>query len=159
MSTFYAISFRDGKIGVLDTRDNVTEYYAPNDLIAFLNKGLVINGVTLATKLNPIFTLNGLTVNLAYPIHKQFGNWVVALLRKGDRYGSTLSSVVKEDTLFFYYVSDKFSKPKYPLGQFVSSYYLKTILSHTGGLILQMDEPLWRIDEDTMNRIKEWASN
>lgn len=44
------------------------------------------------------------------------------------------------------------------LGQFVSRYYLDTILKSQGGLCLQGDVPAWDIPDDSMNEVRTWAS-
>lgn len=159
MSSFYAIDFKDRKLGVLDKFDKVVEYYTLDQIKSFIKDGIIINGVTLDEKTNPIYTLNGLKVNLAYRKHKKFGKWIVAVLKSGDKYGSTLSSCVKEDTVMFYDSSVSWSKQEYPFGQFISSYYLQTLLEHTGGLSLDASIPSWCVDAKTFKEIREWLEN
>ena len=42
------------------------------------------------------------------------------------------------------------------LGQFVSSYYIDTVLEVDGGLCLDGGVPYWSIGPGTMTRIKTW---
>lgn len=160
MSSFYAVDFKDGKLGILDTSDKIVEYYTPSEVKDIIKRhDFVINGVSvLDEKTNPMFSLDGLKINLAYRTHKKFGRWIVALLREGDRYGSTLSSVVKKDTVFFYDSSVSWSRQEYPYGQFVSSYYLDTIFDHEGGLCLDASVSSWVIDSETMDSILDWLA-
>lgn len=157
---FSAIDCKGDKIGVLDETDKVVEYYTPSELKSFIKDGVVINGVTLAEDINPIYTLDGLSFDLAYKNHNSFGKWTVAVLKSGDRYGITLASTVKTDTVRFYSNTPKgFSKPSHPLGQFVSSYHLVDILNHRGMLKLQADVPAWTVDAKTMSEISKWLRN
>lgn len=158
MSRFVAVDYRDGKLGILDKTDNVEEYYNPERIKIFIKDGIVIDGVTLDEKLNPMYTINGLTVNLAYKNHNKFGKWVVALLRKGDKYGNTLSSSIKRDTVFFYDSSVNWSKQKYPFGQFVTSYDLKTIIMHNGSLVLDASVESWCVNAKDMRDIVLWLA-
>lgn len=157
---FSAIDCKGDKIGVLDETDKVVEYYTPSELKSFLKDGVIINGVTLAEDINPIFTLDGLEFDLAYKNHNSFGKWTVAVLKEGDKFGRTLASTVKTDTVMFYSNTSKgFSKPSHPLGQFVSSYRLVDIVNHRGVLKLQADVPAWTIDAKTMDEINKWLRN
>ena len=84
ISNFYAVDYKDNKLGVLDISDKVVEYYTISEIKSFIKDGIVINGVVLDEKTNPIYTLDGLRVNLAYRNRKKFGKWVVCLLKSGD---------------------------------------------------------------------------
>lgn len=42
------------------------------------------------------------------------------------------------------------------LGQFVSDYYLSTILNHDGGLVLDGGVKSWWISAPTMDRVRGW---
>lgn len=44
-------------------------------------------------------------------------------------------------------------------GQFVSSYYVQTILDGTEGLNLQGDVPQWTIAQSTMVRVRTWLAS
>ena len=156
--SFYAVDYKDGKLGVLDTNDKVTEYFTVSEIKKYLKDGIIINGVIFEPEVNPMFTLDGLTVNLAYKKHKKVGKWIVALLKKGDKCGTSLGSTVKEDTLHFYDSSVKWSKNKYPFGQFVSSYYLKTILEHNCNYGLNLDSSVesWKVSKEEFSEIVDW---
>jgi hypothetical protein len=45
-----------------------------------------------------------------------------------------------------------------PDGQFISDYYLDTILDGLNGLDLYTSEPSWKIDARWMSIIRDWAS-
>ena len=95
----------DGKLGILDSR------------VLFTKGGVVLNEET-----NPMYTIDGLKVNLAYKNHKKFGKWIVVLLKKGD---SPLALIKKQ---FYLLIGVN--------GQYVTSYYLETLLGHNGRLCL-----------------------
>lgn len=157
-SNFYAVDFKDEKLGILDITDKTVEYYSTDQIKTIVKGGIVINGVILDEKTNPIFTLDGLKVNLAYRKRKKFGKWVVAVLKSGDKFGSTLSSTINEDTVFFYDSSVNWNQQEYPYGQFVSSYHLSIIRNHRGSLSLDTSIPAWTINADTMNAITTWLN-
>lgn len=157
--SFYAVDYKDGKLGILDTKDNVTEYYTTSDIVKFLKDGIVINGVLYEPEVNKKFTLDGLTINLAYRLHKKVGRWIVVLLRKGDRWGKRLSNKIEKDTLYFYDTSVNWSKNKYPFGQYVSSYYLETLLKEHDsnyGLILDASVSSWKVSKEELEEVIDW---
>lgn len=156
--SFYAVDYRDGKLGVLDTSDKVTEYFTTAEIKKYLKDGIVINGVIFEPENKPMYTLDGLNVNLAYKRHKKVGKWIVVLLKEGDKWGASLGYTVKEDTLYFYDSSVKWSKNKYPFGQFVSSYNLKTILEHdyNYGLSLDASVDSWKVSKEELSEIVDW---
>lgn len=156
--SFYAVDYRDGKLGVLDTSDKVTEYFTTAEIKKYLKDGIVINGVIFEPETNPMYTLDGLTVNLAYKRHKKVGKWIVVLLKEGDKWGTSLGSTIKEDALYFYDSSVNWSKNKYPFGQFVSSYNLKTILEHdyNYGLSLDASVESWKVSKEELSKIVDW---
>ena len=156
LSNFYAIDFKDGKLGILDTNDKVVEYYSPEQIKSIIKGGIVINGVVLNEETNPMYTIDGLKVNLAYKNHKKFGKWIVVLLKKGDKFGNTLSSCIDKETVLFYDSSVDWSKQEYPYGQYVTSYYLETLLGHNGRLCLDTSVSAWYVSAEDMNCIKNW---
>lgn len=159
MSNFYAVDYKDNKLGVLDKNDGVVEYYTTNDIKSILKRGIVINGVTLQEHINPLYTVDGLHVSLAYQRAKKFGKWIVVVLKKGDRYGNALSCCVERDTVVFYDSSVDWSRVEHPYGQFVASYWLSTLLEHTGGLCLDAGVSSWVVDEKTMSAICAWLNH
>lgn len=156
---FYAVDFKNDELGVLDSSDNVVEYYSLDDIKKIVKSGISICGVKLAEDINPIYTLNGLSINLAYRRHKKFGKWIVVVLREGDRFGCTLKECIHKDTVAFYDTSSNFAKQEYPLGQYVCSYYLDTISHHVGVLKLNLEVPAWTVDSNTMKSITTWLKS
>jgi hypothetical protein len=55
-----------------------------------------------------------------------------------------------------FYDATKISE-SHPTGQFVSRYYLSTLLRSTSGLVLQGDVPEWQIDAESMAAFRDWA--
>lgn len=155
---FYAVEYKSKLIGVLDTDDNSIEYYDPDAIKEFIKLGIEIYGITLAEDSNPMFTVNGLVINLYYLRSTQVGQFKVALLVPDDRWGKTFRTIVNAPTLAFFDTSTSLSKKEYPSGQYISSYYLETLLSHNSGLILNAEVPDWKISASDINSIKEWAS-
>ena len=54
-----------------------------------------------------------------------------------------------------------FYDPRYqhtPLGQFVSRYYIDTIITHTGALCLDGGVPEWTVSATDMAEIQAWLS-
>lgn len=156
--SFYAVDYKDNKLGILDTSDNVVEYYSTDNIINFIKDGITIYGVLYTPEINSMYTINGLTVNLAYRRHKKVGKWIVVLLKQGDKWGTTLECSVKEDTLYFYDSSVKWDKHKYPFGQFVASYYLNTILQGNNSSSLCLDASIksWFVTKEEMEEIIAW---
>lgn len=154
---FYAVDFKDGKIGVWDDMDDTVEYWTPSALKNVIKKlGLEIYGVTIEENVNPIYTLDGLTVNLFYRHSTRVDRFRVVLLNTGEYWGRTFSSRVDKPTVAFFDTSTSFSKQKYPSGQYVASYYAETILGHKGGLILDTDVPDWKVNGDDIREIQIW---
>lgn len=80
--------------------------------------------------------------------------WAIRLVEKGDKYG--LNDILTHDE------ADplvEFFDTRYEhtdLGQFVTRYYLSTVLKSENGLCLQGDVPSWSVGEACMNRIRDW---
>lgn len=88
-------------------------------------------------------------------------NWMSRIVRKGDRYGldNCLVHGENDPMVEFWDLNhtDKFG----PDGQFVSRYYVATLLTHELGigLDLQGDIPEWKIDGHVMIGVLEWLRN
>lgn len=102
--------------------------------------------------------------------------WTVRLVRPGDRYGSRLqlvhgnerTSLGSEPLIEFFdgrYANDprfvKIDPENAPFGQFVSRYYVDTLLKsrrtrETHGLDLQSDVPAWKVSSDGMRDVYHW---
>lgn len=125
----------------------------------FLRRGGTITGVTLKEDVNPIFTADGMDINPSYTDNVAFiGKWAVVCLRKGDyAYTKTFNNVLDKDTIYFFDTSVDWDKDKYPLGQFVASYFVSTLMNHHGKLRLQADIPSWTVSELEMIEVaKKW---
>lgn len=99
--------------------------------------------------------------------------WAVRFLPIGARYGRDRKLTVDAPTVEFYdtaYADDgTFQRGGFgPLGQFVQRYDVATILGHdnysshtpgeASGLVLDGGVPAWRIDAETMTRVREWLA-
>ena len=155
---FYLVSFNGDKFSVLDDTTGDIEKVSIDKLKSALKLGIEIYGAVLDENINPIYTINGISVNLAYRTCTRVNKYRVALLRKGDRYGSKLSCIVKEPTVFFYDTSVDWDLRKYPCGQFITSYSAKTLLKHKGGLMLDTSVPEWTVEPYEIEDIKRWLS-
>lgn len=81
----------------------------------------------------------------------------VVILEKGDKYG--LNNVLVHDKdqplVEFYDSTHKFTEH----GQFVSRYYIDTIVNSNSGLNLHGGEPNWQIDSESMNIVRTFLKN
>ena len=78
------------------------------------------------------------------------------LLEKGELWGKTFSSVIKESTVAFFDTSTSLSKHKYPSGQYIASYYAETLLSHHSALVLDTEVESWRLTPREMRELRVW---
>ena len=100
-------------------------------------------------------------------------HWTVRIIDEGDRYGRDMCLVQEKSEygpiVEFYDAAhdhDRGPKNEY-LGQFVSRYYIETLLSDdyggaigTGrGLDLMGYEPMWKISGPAMDRVAEFCNN
>lgn len=139
-----------------DTTAKKTVYMSVEEVKQYLKSGKRIRGVLLAEDANPIYTVHGLEVNLEYPVRKKVGKWNVVVLYAGDPYGRSLTSYANDVMIQFYDSSVAWNKGKYPLGQFVSSYYAKTILDCHAGLRLDGSISAWTVSAKEMQEIIAW---
>lgn len=162
-----AVDFKDGKIGVYDSDDASLEYLTIKDIKVALDLGLQMMGVTLEANLNPIYTLQGLTVNLNYKNLPQLkdkyainviGRFKFVLLDRGNYTGVKYDKEIKNPTVMVYDLGVNFPKMKFPSGQYVSSYYAVTLLYHndSSGLMFDTDVDAWKINAMEVRYLKEW---
>ena len=165
-----AVDFKDGKIGILDTEDGSIEYASTTDIKKVLDLGIKVVGITIEADLNPIYTLDRLTVNLYYQNIPQLSDrysinvldrFKFVLLNKGNRVGVKFKGVVEKPTVFVYDLGSNFPKYKFPCGQFICSYYAETLLGHNknSGLIFDADVPDWRISAKDMQQLNIWIKH
>lgn len=82
--------------------------------------------------------------------------WLVRVVEKGDKYGLNWCLTHEQGIPLA-----EFYDPRYDhtdLGQFVTRYYVGTLLVARGGLILDMGVPGWTVSGYTMKRIREWLT-
>ena len=90
------------KFEVFNTATKRREFFTVQEVKDYLRTGKRIRGIVLNEETNPMFTFDGLEVNFEYPVRLKVGKWNVAILYGGDVYGRSMSSVVKDTTVFFY---------------------------------------------------------
>ena len=80
--------------------------------------------------------------------------WAIRLVEKGDKYG--LNDILTHDEAdpLVEFFDTRYEHTDF--GQFVTRYYLGTLLKSGGGLCLQGDVPSWSVGEACMNRIRDW---
>lgn len=87
--------------------------------------------------------------------------FVVRIVRKGDRFG--LDGCLKhegDEPMIEFYDARFDHNPWLPfVGQFVSRYYLTTLITHRGGLILDGGVPAWSIDQRDFESAMQWVSD
>lgn len=160
----YAVTdFNEGKLAIYDTDDGVTEWYTPKQVKSMIKEyGLEIMGVTVDEKCNPIFTLDGLEVNLMYKYsHKTtvIDRFLFVILTQRDKWGKTFSFDINKPTVAVFDLGAKnFSKQKYPSGQYVASYHIDSILRHEDGCGIQFDTSVdsWKISARDVKDLKEF---
>lgn len=84
--------------------------------------------------------------------------WKVRLVRQGERYGLYYSlNNDSENTLVEFYDMN-IDKDSFPIGQFVSRYYLSTLVDASGrnGLSLVGDSDTWKINSICYLQIYDW---
>ena len=156
----YAVEYKNGIVGVLDTDDNSTEYCSLKQLRHYVvDLGLSIEGVTVEDNVNPIYTLEGMTINLFYHKRSMFlGRYTLAILLPGEYWGRTFSTEIKKPTVAFFDMKSGFDKHKYPNGQYIASYNADTLLGHKGGLILGTSVEDWRVSPSEMKNLQQFIS-
>ncbi len=80
--------------------------------------------------------------------------WVVRIVEHGDNYGlnDALTHKGERPLVEFYDTRHEHTD----LGQFVTRYFLGTLIDGEGGLNPQGGVPTWSINEPCMNRIRDW---
>lgn len=81
----------------------------------------------------------------------------VRLVEKGDNYGLNFALTHNEDDPLVEFYDDRYKHTKY--GQFVSRYYLSTLLERDKdyGLYLYADVPDWQVSAENMNDVLEFV--
>lgn len=79
--------------------------------------------------------------------------WAVRIVEKGDKYG--LDDCMDNDgTPLVEFYDTRYEHTD--LGQYVSRYFLSTLLGEDGGLNLDGGVPAWSVNEPCMHRIRDW---
>jgi hypothetical protein len=80
------------------------------------------------------------------------GKWNVRIIKTGDKYGRTMSLVNDKAPMVEFY-DGRYQHT--PFGQFVSRYYINTILNAnlSNGLCLDGRVPEWQVSADDMAQV------
>ncbi len=81
--------------------------------------------------------------------------WKVRIVKKGEKYGRDYSLVNERETIIEFYDLDV-NLEKFPIGQFVASYYLSDIKDRSEALNLNGVSDKWFITRDSLKDIQEW---
>jgi hypothetical protein len=82
------------------------------------------------------------------------GRFNVKIVGPGEMYGQNNAVQNGGEAIIEFYDSKHLVSAKRPLGQFVSHYFLSTLMAHSGGLVLHGGVPGWHITEDGMDQVK-----
>lgn len=87
--------------------------------------------------------------------------FVVRIVRSGDRFGLDGCLEHKGDNPMIEFYDARFDhNPWLPFkGQFVSRYYLTTLIGHRGGLMLDGGVPAWDLNEADFEGVMQWVSD
>jgi len=81
----------------------------------------------------------------------------VRIVRRGDRYGRDDMFAHDEDQPLVEFYDDRYHSQQGDRGQFVSRYYVATLLEYAGqGLNLYVGEPAWYLHPVDMDRVREY---
>lgn len=88
------------------------------------------------------------------------------VIEKGDEYGlnNSLTHDEADPLVSFYDATHAGQREESPFGQFISRYYVRTLLKRHGGatvegLCLEGSVPEWSIDDATMVTVIDWLRN
>lgn len=79
--------------------------------------------------------------------------WAVRIVEKGDKFGAN-DCLDNDGTPLVEFYDTRYEHTD--LGQFVTRYFLGTLIDGDGGLNLDGGVPSWNINEPCMNRIRDW---
>lgn len=92
----------------------------------------------------------------------RIGNWIVRIVRQGDKYGATMSLTHNKPVPLIEFYDVRFPDLHVMGGQFVTRYDVDTLFPEGhwsgGALSLHMGEPNWTVDAATMRDIA-WFIN
>jgi len=82
--------------------------------------------------------------------------WLVRIVQKGDKYGLNFCLEHDQDDPTVEFYDCRYDHTDF--GQFVSRYYLSTLMEgdQERGLYLDGGVPVWQISSEGMIRIREW---
>lgn len=159
-----AIDVEGRKVGIFDLDDYSLEYIDIKELKKALKSGVEIMGAKLEEDINPIYTWEGVTLNLAYrdiPMKvatNNIENFKLVMLNRGRTTGIKYDKGVTSPLVRIYDLAVDFPKMKYPCGQFICDYYAYTLLEHdcNYGLSFNTEVERWQVSSKHMRMINQW---
>lgn len=82
--------------------------------------------------------------------------WAIRLVELGDRYGLNMCLTNNDTEAYVEFYDTRYGHTDF--GQFVTRYYLSTIMQHSGGLCLDGAVPDWQVSEKLIERVKKWLT-
>ena len=83
--------------------------------------------------------------------------WCLRIIRNGDKYGLNDCLTCGVDQPLIEFFDTRYEHT--PLGQFVTRYYVETLLDREpGGLLLDAGNHEWSVTANGMERIRNWLS-
>jgi len=82
--------------------------------------------------------------------------WVIRLVVPGDRYGLNMCLTNTNSEALVEFYDTRYGHTDF--GQFVSRYYVSTIMQHEGGLCLYGGIPDWQVSAELIERVKKWIT-
>jgi hypothetical protein len=80
--------------------------------------------------------------------------WAVRIVELGDKYGLNSCLTHNQDEPLVEFYDTRYEHTDY--GQFVSRYYLRTMLDGNKGVSLDCGVADWTVYQSCMNRIRDW---
>jgi hypothetical protein len=82
--------------------------------------------------------------------------WLIRVVEPGDRYGLNMCLTNNEDEPYVEFYDTRYGHTDF--GQFVSRYYVSTIMEHKGDLCLDGGVPEWAVSGKLIERVKKWLT-
>ena len=82
--------------------------------------------------------------------------WLIRLVEPGDSYGHNMCLTNNEEEAYVEFYDMRYNFTDF--GQFVTRYYLSTIMEHKGFLCLDGGVDDWSVSGKLIERVKKWLT-
>jgi hypothetical protein len=82
--------------------------------------------------------------------------WLIRVVDPGERYGLNMCLTNKDAEPYVEFYDTRYGHTDF--GQFVSRYYVSTIMDHEGSLCLDGGAPEWAVSGKLIERVKKWLT-